>query len=306
VLDKVDFDNTGLQGADFSGVNLAGTVSHARKPRLGRTLEKRTRLVKAKFKTGFLGTDWSYVDATEATITVELVGEVRGFNASYAILPQVSFANLNLPGANFSHAQLKRSMFSSCILNEANFKEAILEGADFTEAKLETATFEKAGLMGALFTKAWLAEAKFNGSVLTDVNFAGAMLAAVDFKTIQGRNLAGVTFSTAFLVGAVFANVSTSRSRGVRTDFSSACLAGADFSQASLADAILSNAQLSPAGGEIKVINVAKGTSEVFVYEKTKMDTNTTGATTTCPDGNLGACRIDQLYVKPVPAEWRY
>src|SRR3989338_5587050 len=252
-FDDVDLDNADLLGVNLSGTLLTGKVRHTRLPKLGRSLETRTCLKGATFKSGLLGTNWSYVDATDAKITVELADSVENFSAKHALLPALSLANKALPDADFTSAHLKEVRFANCDLNGAKFNGAMLESTEFSNANLEDVTFDNANLMGSIFTKAWLWGAQFRSTVLTGTTFASAMLAEVNFSGIQGRKLAGMDFSGACLVSANFSNVTVIRDGARRTNFSNACLAGTDFNSASLADAVLSNAQVSSKAGIIAV-----------------------------------------------------
>ena len=304
-FDDVDLDNADLLGVNLSGTLLTGKVRHTRLPKLGRSLETRTCLKGATFKSGLLGTNWSYVDATDAKITVELADSVENFSAKHALLPALSLANKALPDADFTSAHLKEVRFANCDLNGAKFNGAMLESTEFSNANLEDVTFDNANLMGSIFTKAWLWGAQFRSTVLTGTTFASAMLAEVNFSGIQGRKLAGMDFSGACLVSANFSNVTVIRDGARRTNFSNACLAGTDFNSASLADAVLSNAQVSSKAGIIAVTHRDLKKEKSFDYIASKLSTNSTGPSTTCPDGNPGACSLEQLYAKPVPQKWQ-
>ncbi|MFC5742384.1 pentapeptide repeat-containing protein [Dyella tabacisoli] len=305
-FDEVNFDNADLQGTNFRNAVLAGKVKHARTPRRDTSRKERMHLAGAKFASSLLGTDWSYVDASGATITLDRPssGAFENFKAKEAILPIVDFAGLKLINADFESADLRSMRFGSCNLENAKFSKAILEAADFTGAHLPSANFANATLMNANFSDAWMWEAIFNGAVLTEANFSSAMLAEVDFKGISDGRLSNVNFSGACLVSATFTNIKAPRSGNKQTNFSSACLAGADFVGASLMDVVLTRAQLSAKRGSINVVHRLYPDGKTFDYDPTKLDARSTGPQTTCPDGRGGTCTTEQLHAFPVSARW--
>lgn len=305
-FDGVDFDNANLHAANFRGAVLADKVSHARVPRRDTSKSERLCLAGARFRSGLLGLDWSYVDASNATIVLDRPGDetLRNFRAKGAILPVVDFAGLALVGADFEAADLRGMRFGNCNLENARFNRAILEAADFTGAYLQDAHFDHATLMNANFSDTWMRGAIFNGAVLTEANFSSAMLAEVDFKGISDGRLSNVNFSGACLVSATFTNIKAPRSGNKQTNFSSACLAGADFVGASLTDVVLTRAQLSSKEGSIKVVHRLYPGGEQFDYDPTLLDTRSTGPQTTCPDGRGGMCTTQQLHAVPVPVRW--
>ncbi|WP_266168885.1 pentapeptide repeat-containing protein [Dyella subtropica] len=305
-FEQVDFDNANLQGTNFRNAVLAGKVRHARTPRRDTSKKERMHLAGAKFTSSLLGTDWSYVDASGATIALDRPGDgtFKNFKAKEAILPIVDFAGLALIDADFESADLRSMRFGNCNLENAKFGRAILEAADFTGAHLQSANFANAILMNANFSHAWMWDATFNGAVLTEANFSSAMLAEVDFKGISDGKLSNVNFSGACLVSATFTNIKAPRSGNKQTNFSSACLAGADFVGASLMDVVLTRAQLSSKKGSIEAVHRLYPDGKTFDYDPTKLDARSTGPQTTCPDGRGGTCTTEQLHAIPVLARW--
>lgn len=304
-LSGVDFDNADLMGADFTGVDLTVCKTPARPPRFGQAIERRTRFVRAKLASSFLGNDWSYIDATDAAISIDASIEGAGFKAVHAILPKIAFAGRHLAKADFRFAHLREARFGGCVLTEAKFGGGgTLEGVDFTDANLEDAHFIDADLKSAVFAQAWMYGARFEGSDLSNTNFSSAMLAQVNFTGIKDRRLAGVNFARACLVSADFRNVGAPRSDSTRTTFSGACLAGANFSAAALGDVILTGAQLSAGDGTIVVSHRFSPNGRTFRYRRTSLAPDRTGTDTTCPDGHRGQCSIERLTSVPVPDEW--
>ena len=304
-LTSVDFDNTDLRSADFTGVTLNTGSPPAHPPRFGTSVDTRTSFVRAIVATKLIGTDWSYIDATGATFTTDASLDGSKLTAVHAILPKMSFAGRKLPDADFSSADLRQARFGECALKDAKFNQAVLEGADFTSANLEGADFTSANLVSSVFAKAWLSGAKFERSVLASTNFSSAMLAQVSFTGIQGRSLSGVNFAGACLVSADFKDVAAPRAGSTQTNFSTACLAGADFTGATLSDVMLTGAQLSSRAGELKVSHPVRTAGKVFSYDKTRLLSRATGPDTTCPDGNGGVCSDERLFSRAVPAEWK-
>jgi uncharacterized protein YjbI with pentapeptide repeats len=302
-FNNVDFDNTDLTAADLSGFVLTGKIRYARPPRFGQSVTTRTLLRRSTFSSTFLGKDCSYIDASDAHITVEPSLAVDEFKAVHAILPAMGFANLELNDADFTSAQIKDARFGNCKLKDAKFNSAVLEGADFTKADLMGADFSDANLISAQFTSAWLSSATFHQTLLGSTNFSSAVLAQVNFGAIRSRSLAGVSFSRACLVSADFKDVVSTVAGSLATSFSEACLAGADFGGAQLPDAILTNAQVSAAQGKIRVVHPHR--TEEFSYGPTTLLPASTGSRTTCPDGKFGPCDASRLHLKPVPAEWK-
>lgn len=303
-LSGVDFDNADLQAADFSATTLTDCKVPRRLPRLGRGVDRRTRFVGATLDGRLLGSDWSYIDATDANITLDASIDGAPFRAVEAILPKIGFAGHDLVEADFTRAQLQETRFGNCILRDAKFHRASLQGADFTGANLEGAYFNYANLRSCVFAQAWMLDVKFEHSVLARTNFSSAMLAEANFTGIQGRSLAGVNFARACLVSADFRDVEAPRDETTRTTFSAACLAGADFSDATLGDVILTGAQLSAGNGCIVVTHPRRTSETRFEYEPTKVPPGATGPDTTCPDGRRGQCSPARLTSKPVPDRW--
>jgi len=305
-FDNVDLDHANLQGSNFRGAMLSGKVKHARLPQRDTSKAVFMCLAGATFRSALLGKDWSYIDASGATIELDLPSDtdVIGFKARQSILPMMDFAGLRLPDANFEAAQLRNMRFGNCQLEGVKFGKALLEGADFTGANLQDADFSHATLMHANFASTWMWGATFSGTVLTGANFASAMLAEVNFKGISDGQLSYVNFSGACLVSASFSNIKAPSSGDRRTNFSSACLAGADFAGASLKDVVLTSAQLAAQAGTITVVHRLKPEGKELSYERTALDPSITGPNTTCPDGKGGTCSIKQLHHFAVPKRW--
>jgi len=305
VIDDIDLDAAELAGADFTGIDLAGKVRHARAPRFGASVHERTKLVRATFNLSLLGSDGSFVDATDATIVYDIdpaVG-IEDFKAQHALLPRMELARFRLRDADFSFAHMPAARFGNADLRDAKFVGAILEGADFSGATLDGAIFASATLFSANFTSAWMLEAKFEDTRLGDTNFSSAMLVAVNFAKLHGRNLAGVNFSNACLALAQFNAVVVTSSGSKQTSFAGACLAGADFENARLADAVLTNAQVAGDPGELTV--AVQGHSPMDIeYGATRIAPSNTGRQTICPDGNSGPCPMPRLLFRPVRPVW--
>jgi len=276
----------------------------ARAPRLGKGIERRTRFVGAELKSSLLGSDWSFIDATDAVVVLDTTFDQAPFKAVEAILPGITFAGHTLFEADFTGAQLRDARFARCVLRFANFTRAILPGADFTGANLEGANFSSADLRAGVLARAWVFSAQFGDAMLAQANFSSAMLAQVDFTGIKDRNLGGVSFAGACLVSALFNDVGVPRNGLARTTFSGACLAGADFTDAALTDVILSGAQLSAGDGVIDVEHPQRPRPRRFNYTMTKLSPDVTDTDTTCPDGRGGRCTLEQLRFVPVPARW--
>lgn len=300
----VDFDNADLRSASFSGADLTGCLLPRRPLQFGRSTASGTRFVGATLDARLLGDDWSYIDATDATILTDPSLALPGLKAVHAILPKIGLAGLQLTGADFTSAKLHDARFGRCALQDATFDQAELPGADFTAANLEGANFTSADLRSCVFAQAWLFNVTFTRTVLMDTNFSSAMLAQSNFSAIQGRSLAGVNFARACLVSADFHDVDAPRAGSTRTTFSGACLAGADFSNASLFDVMLTDAQLSSGSGEITVVHPARPNGRRFRYQSTTLSPDITGDDTTCPDGRGGACSTERLTSRPVPERW--
>lgn len=303
-FEGVDFDNADLRSADFGGTVLTRCKVPARSPRLGKDMDRRTRFVGAELKSSLLGSDWSYIDATDAAIALDTAFDETPLKAIEATLPGITFAGHTLFEANFTGAKLHDARFARCVMRFADFTGAILPGADFTGANLEGAIFTNADLRAGMLARAWMLGAQFGGASLVQANFSSAMLAQVDFTGIKDRNLGGVSFAGACLVSALFNDVGVPRNGLARTTFSGACLAGADFTRAALGDVILSGAQLSAGDGVIDVEHPQRPRPRRLNYTMTKLSPDTTDTDTTCPDGRGGQCTIEQLRFVPVPARW--
>lgn len=142
---------------------------------------------------------------------VELDGEdLRGLDASGALLA----------GARFERCVLDGAVFGRAVLTDASFEDADLRGADFTEADVTRTRFDRAKLNGAIFDDATAEDAVFVGADLSKAslvgveasraNLEGAKLvhARADAAELSRANLTrvdahGASFVDARLGGAV-------------------------------------------------------------------------------------------------------
>jgi uncharacterized protein YjbI with pentapeptide repeats len=315
-LTDADLSNTTLTGADFTnatlaGTNLSGSTFNAQTKFTGATMNGTnfegcdlstaqfssppkfyitplvapttalplTSMKNATLPLTLIGTDWTWLDLTGATIDGTLAKDLTGFKAQYTIFPaQYDLSASTLDDASFAHAtmhnvhlenstaanssppdftgaDLTSAQMAKVTLRHANFTTAILSGVSLGESKLDYADFSAAHLettgeliadlsycsfLDAVFTGAFLNTT----SALPGTNLTGARIWGSAAK-MDSATISGAVFANAYLAHLDFQHVAGNTLAGA--SFSGACLVNCSFLGTSLTDVILSGACLQGA-----------------------------------------------------------
>jgi uncharacterized protein YjbI with pentapeptide repeats len=271
MLNGANLSGADLSGADFSGASLVNTrldgaimhntrfdhcdlsqISFQYPPDFTRTEKDRTSFVQAVVPYKLLGSDWSYLDLSEAKIT-DIPETLADLNANYALLPDgLDFSKKDLHSASFIGSRMYEIQLQNANLEKAQLMHVRLKGAKLTGANLSMANLDSAYLISenasspgdpvkheaAVVDDAFLINTNLTGSFCDGVDFSGSLFmtyAALDPDGIASAKSATMNlakFNKAILIQA---------------EFDSAQLAGSDFSNAILVGASFKQAQLIPA-----------------------------------------------------------
>lgn len=258
-------DATMGNGTDFSGCDLS-TTNFGDNVGFGSTADHPTKFIGATVPYQALGSAWSYLDLTDATISdppqdlsslAVTQSNLTRMDLSGKVLENAHFYGVTLAAANFSDARLGHIVFTStsagtvCDLTDARFGGAsipygvfdtsTLTGADFTGAVLEHASFLQTRMDGTEFDHTNLTTCDFSipprfssdPSALT--SFRGTTL---NYSTIQ-KNWSYLDLTGATLVGLEPSGDLTY----LEAQYS--VLTGMDFSNYTLNDCNLTGATLT-------------------------------------------------------------
>ena len=151
-------------GTDFSGCDLSTTVFVAN-PKFGSNVANLTKFAGAKIPYKTLGTIWSYVDLTGATIL--------GLPSDLTFLEVMES---DLTGIDLSGRTLKNAHFYGVVLQKAKFTRGILDNIVFARGE------RVCDLTDANFAGAEVTEGVFDDSTLTRTDFtAASSLASASF-----------------------------------------------------------------------------------------------------------------------------
>lgn len=268
ILDGANLSGADLTGAVFTGASLAGTkldgaimhntvfdqcdlthASFAYPPDFSRTEQARTSFVQAVVPFKVLGSNWSYLELSEARIT-DIPDAVTALNANYALLPDgLDLSKKDLRSATFVGTRMYEIQLQNANLEKAQLAHARLKGAKLTGANLAMANLDSAYLISenaltsgdpvkhesAVADDAFLINTNLTGSFCDGVDFSGSLFmsyAGLDPDGKASANGAAMNlakFNNAVLIQAVFDNAQLGGS-----DFSDANMAGASFKQAQL------------------------------------------------------------------------
>jgi uncharacterized protein YjbI with pentapeptide repeats len=322
-LDRLDLRDlpdraTRLAGADFSGA----TVTNVSFPSpLSRDMTgDRVLLRGATASFGCLGTNWSNVDLTGATI-LDLPRDPNGA----VQLPSLVGRRLVWPDANLHAANLRRADLHQAVLSGANLVEADLSYANLGDAWLEStgngqhaanltgavlfnADLSSAHLTGVHFIGAYLfgLSATVSGATLSLANFTNAYLAGMDFSNIRDLRMQSVSFVGACLANCSFKGSELRPLNGSNAAFDHACLHGADFTNCLLTGANLRNAAVATGAGKLPVTLTIGGVRQELLvsYEPTILPLAATGSSTICPSGANGPCDAARQVAPNPPTQW--
>ena len=254
-LTGADLSNADLTGADLTRAILADTIlagatldgtmfdhcdlsttKFGPAPKFGTSCSTRTCFRSATVPASTLGSNWSYLDLTDATIT-HIPKSIANLNADQALLPD----QLNLQDVDLTDATFRKARMYGIQLQRAN-----LQGATMTDAKLKSAWLDGANLTLADLSGAWLIIETATPKTPVDKLAAASLTGAFMFNArLDQAHCDGVDFT--------FANFSTSGEEGSASAvnaymndalFNNACVLNANFSGVQLSGANLASALL--------------------------------------------------------------
>ena len=258
-LTGADLSNADLTGADLTGAILADTIltgatldetmfdhcdlsttKFGPAPKFGTSDSTRTSFRSATVPASTLGSNWSYLDLTDATIT-HIPKSIANLNADQALLPdKVNLQKVDLSGGSGASFQGTR-------MYGAQLQGANLQGAKMMGALLKSAKLDGANLTMADMTGAWLiVETATPITPKKDLE-AASLTNAFMFNTVldhahcDGVDFSGANFSKSVLYGGSASAVGAFMND---TLFNDAWAADAVFNGAQLSGANLANAHL--------------------------------------------------------------
>jgi uncharacterized protein YjbI with pentapeptide repeats len=318
-LSNVKFNGADISGAIFSGANLNGVTLNKENvappqslPDFAGTPVQLTLLHNATISSSLLGTNWTCLDLTGATVT-DVADDLTGLNAANTIFPD----EFDLSGAN---RVLTKACFDGIRSTQLNFEQANLAGATFKNAQLYGITMQGANLSAtnfdgvflyppnqpnykynADFRSAYLYNAQLTNATLDYADFSGAHFygdhAAVSGSTtmkdtgFENAILSGLDFSNATLYGTKFndaqmINCNFLRATLTNIEFEGAYLQGADFATATVTSANFTGAVFALASGQLTVVD---GENKwTVVWDKTTPNADYFADDCMLPDGFHG------------------
>ncbi|WP_404391782.1 pentapeptide repeat-containing protein [Humibacillus xanthopallidus] len=269
-LDGADLTGAHLDGADLTGAHLGATILHGAAlagthfdgvdlsttqfdavPAFTRGPAARTTFVGATVPFPVLGSAWSYLDLTSATIT-GIPSAIESLAADHALLPTgLSLQGVDLSGATFAgarmyEAQLQRANLQGATLTGAFLKGAKLSGANLTLANLDSAyliaesgnasALEATGadlrdkLEAAVVTDAFLVNTVLDGAHCDGVDFSGSLfLTSVAVSPTQSASAVGASMNFARFDGGMLPLATFNGAQLSAASFAGAHLEGASF-----------------------------------------------------------------------------
>ena len=268
-LTGADLTNADLTGADLTGAKLAGTILTGATlsgtifddcdvsttvfgpvPRFGTSVDTRTRFRSSNVSATGLGSNWSYIDLTGATI-VDIPKSIVNFIADGALLPlRLNLQEVDLANASFQGAQMYGIQLYKANLSCAKLQDALLQGANLNYANLTSANL----------TNAWLIVRENTEMGDANKRDSATAVGAFMFNTIlDGAHCDGVDFSYATFVTAevigqqqasavgAFMNLAKFNAAYLeKAVFNGAQLSGANFSDSSMIGASFQNNGTTP------------------------------------------------------------
>lgn len=239
-LEGADFSGVDLAGVDFTGIQLRGANFQGSKLFKANFTDAQlaeANLSKADLNAAIL----ERADLTEAILTTAVLrgaqlarADLSGANLRQAELREASFEHTRLDGADLTRASLAKAD-----LRSASFDQAIFNGAHLEDANLRAVNLDGGHFEGTMLARANLSRATLRGAVLTGAQFSGADLNHAD---ISNANCNSTSFGNANLQSASFHNTKLHSAR-----FQQANLTDAQFAGASLVDAHFAKSNLTRA-----------------------------------------------------------
>jgi uncharacterized protein YjbI with pentapeptide repeats len=184
-----------------------------------------------------LGSNWSYLDLTDATIT-HIPKSIANLNADQTLLPE----KLNLQGVDLAGASFKGTWMHGIQLQNAN-----LQGATMTDALLKGAKLDGANLTLANLSRAWLIVESATPKTPIKELEAASLTGAFMFNTVLDEaHCDGVDFSDAYFSTSLLSEQQASAVGAYMNDtkFNGTWAAQAVFNGAQLSGANLASAHL--------------------------------------------------------------
>jgi uncharacterized protein YjbI with pentapeptide repeats len=250
-LTGADFTGATLAGTDFRGAILHGTMfdgcdlTHALfddEPNFTRAATGRTTFHAAVVPFSILGTNWTYLDLTLATIT-GLPDAIPKLVADQALLPDdFDLRNKDFTCAGGSGASFRGTRMYGIQLQGANLQGAQLQGALLKSAKLDGANLTLADL-----TAAWLIVETATPSTPKGKLEAASLIQTFLFNTVLDQaHCDGVDFTGAMFATSLLSTQPASAEKAFMNDakFNDAWILATNFNGAQLAGANFANAHL--------------------------------------------------------------
>ncbi|MCC2642115.1 MAG: pentapeptide repeat-containing protein [Nitrospira sp.] len=250
-LTGADLTGATLVDADFRGALLHGTIFDGcdltralfdDKPDFTRATTGRTTFQAAIVPFAILGKNWSYLDLTDATITL-IPEAIPKLVADQALLP----VNLDLQNKDFTDPDGTGASFRGTRMYGIQLQGANLQSAQLQGAQLKSAKLDRANLTLADLTAAWLIVETATPKTPVDQLEAASLIKAFMFNTVLDQaHCDGVDFTDAIFSTSVLSTQPASAEKAFMNDakFNDAWVLGAIFNGAQLAGANFANAHL--------------------------------------------------------------
>lgn len=250
-LTGADLTGATLVGTDFRGAILHGTMfdgcdlTHALfddEPNFTRATTGRTTFHAAVVPFAILGTNWTYLDLTSATIT-GLPDVIPKLVADQALLPD----DFDLRHKDFTCSGGPGVSFRGTRMYGIQLQGANLQGAQLQGALLKSAKLDGANLTLADLTAAWLIVETATPSTPKGKLEAASFIQTFMFNTVLDQaHCDGVDFTGALFTTSVLSTQPASAEKSFMNDakFNDAWVLATNFNGAQLAGANFANAHL--------------------------------------------------------------
>lgn len=180
-LAGANFKGTDLGDATLSGASMEGSILdeadlravqfasdnpprfHAADPKPD---ARKTSMVKTKLKASLLGSDWTLLDLTGATIQ-DIPTAITLLKANYSLIGPLDLSGRNLSSADFKGSTLKDVKFNGATLTNAVLVDLDLRSTTLTGATLTDADLSRANLKDMTIDAAVLTRVKMPGTDCT-------------------------------------------------------------------------------------------------------------------------------------------
>lgn len=257
-LTGASLKGTNLTGAHFPRTKFAGcdlsTTTFSPSPDFGRLETTRTSFAKARnLPVPKLGPDWSFLDLTDAKLTM-IPAALTNLKAVSTLFPnQLNFKGIALVGANLKKARLYYADLSNADLADAVLDGALLKGANLSRANLAGTSLKQAWLIAEEHTTdpnkyeaAKVSEAFMINAVLDEAHCDGVDFSGVLFLADPATSSRPASADKALLNRANFADANV-----IGVSFRGAQLAGTNFSNGVLVHSSFPSARITPTSDQV-------------------------------------------------------